>query len=113
MLIFCGIPLLLALMNVLFQLVITVRIKKLADELRMRCFERLLHQPMSFFDETHSAELTQKCSQEAMNYITIETLDKPRCGRTCAYAPRCYACSGASIHGWPWGSCCTFRSFVR
>lgn len=77
-LIFCGIPLLLALMNVLFQLVIMVRTKKLADELRMRCFERLLHQPMSFFDETHSAELTQKCSQEAMNYITIETLDKPK-----------------------------------
>ena len=44
----------------------------------MRCFERLLHQPMSFFDETHSAELIQKCSQEAMNYITIETLDKPK-----------------------------------
>lgn len=77
-LIFCGIPLLLALVNVLYKLILLVYTKKLADDLRLQCFQRLIHQPMSFFDEMHSAELTRKCLQEAMEYINIEAVDKPR-----------------------------------
>lgn len=76
--VFCGIPLLLAAVYVVYKLVLLVYTKKLSDDLRLQCFANLLHQPMAFFDEAHSAELARKCSQEASDYITIEAADKPK-----------------------------------
>ena len=73
--VFFGIPLLLAAVYVVYKLVLLVYTKKLSDDLRLQCFANLLHQPMAFFDEAHSAELARKCSQEASDYITIEAAD--------------------------------------
>ena len=67
--IFCGIPVCISILNTVFQYFILILVRRISLNINTDCFEKLLHQPMRFFNETHSAELTQKCTQEANNFI--------------------------------------------
>jgi ABC-type bacteriocin/lantibiotic exporter with double-glycine peptidase domain len=75
---FCGIPVVMSLANTVFQYFIMLLSRKVAFKINLDCFEKLLYQPVSFFDETHSAELAQKCSQEVNNLIVYRVFTIPK-----------------------------------
>lgn len=78
MLFFCGIPLGCALLYDGYQYYLMVQSKKLIAWINQECFDKLIHQPMCFFDENHSAELAGKASQDAVSYIAVWTIDIPK-----------------------------------
>ncbi len=75
--VFCGIPVCLSVLDTVFKYFITVMSRKISLNINMDCFERLIYQPLSFFNEIHSAELTQKCTQETNNYVNYYVFTIP------------------------------------
>lgn len=75
---FCGIPVLTAMGNNLYQYYLMLKSRRLIAEVNLKCFDKILHQPMKFFDENYSAELAQKSSQDAISYIAVWTIDLPK-----------------------------------
>lgn len=78
MLFFCGIPLGCSLLYDCYQYYLMVQSRRLIAWINRECFDKLIHQPMRFFDENHSAELAAKTSQDAVSYIAVWTIDIPR-----------------------------------
>ena len=76
-LIFCGVPLFSSLFNQYYQYHLIKRSRELISRIKLDCFEKLLYQPMRFFDATHSAQTARKCSQEAVSYVAVRTIDIP------------------------------------
>lgn len=76
-LVFCGTPVIAAMGNNLYQYYLMLKSRCLIAEINLQCFDKILHQPMKFFDENYSAELAQKSSQDAVSYIVVWTIDLP------------------------------------
>lgn len=74
---FCGIPLLTSISYTYYQYFLIKRGRKITSKLNLDCFEKILYQPMKFFDETYSAEIAKKCSQEAVSYVAVWSIDFP------------------------------------
>lgn len=75
---FCGIPVIAAMGFNLYQYYLMLKSRRLISEVNLQCFDKILHQPMKFFDENYSAELAQKSSQDAVSYIAVWTIDLPK-----------------------------------
>ena len=75
---FCGIPVIAAMGFNLYQYYLMLKSRQLISEVNLQCFDKILHQPMIFFDENYSAELAQKSSQDAVSYIAVWTIDLPK-----------------------------------
>lgn len=43
-----------------------------------KCFEKILYQPMRFYDENNSAEVASYCRSEAMEYVLLWITDIPQ-----------------------------------
>lgn len=75
--ILCGIPLLSTLINIVYTSKNAIVARKLGFQLKRKVFLNLLRQPMSFFDNAKSAELTTYCGKEINNYIAFWMIDVP------------------------------------
>lgn len=75
---FCGIPVAMSLLNTFFQHYIMMGSYRIAFKINNSCFEKLLYQPISFFDESYSTELAHKCSQEAQDLIGYKIFTIPK-----------------------------------
>lgn len=76
--ILCAVPLAVSLGNNCFQYYSAVWGRKLIAEVNQNCFDKIIHQPMKFFDANYSAEIARKCSQEANTYVVVWTVDIPQ-----------------------------------
>ena len=59
---FCGIPVLVTFGYNWYQYYLMLESRRLIVQVNLECFDKLIHQPMAFFDENHSSELAQKDS---------------------------------------------------
>ncbi|MCD8022818.1 MAG: ABC transporter ATP-binding protein/permease [Lachnospiraceae bacterium] len=75
---FCGTPAVVTMGYNLYQYYLMLESRKLIAQINLKCFETLIHQPMQFFDENHSAELSDKASKDAVTYISVWTIDLPK-----------------------------------
>ncbi len=76
-LVFCGIPIISSMLYNYYQYYIIKKGRKLTSKINLDCFEKLLYQPMKFYDESYSAEIAKKCSQEAVSYVAVWSVDVP------------------------------------
>ena len=77
-LIFCGIPVVLTMGYSMYQYYLMLKSRQIVAEVNLKCFDKILHQPMAFFDENHSTELAQKASQDVVSYVALWTIDFPK-----------------------------------
>lgn len=75
---FCGIPVLVTFGYNWYQYFLMLQSRRLIARVNLECFDKLIHQPMAFFDENHSAELARKASDDMVSYIAVWTIDLPR-----------------------------------
>lgn len=75
--VFCGVPLLSTMLYNFYQYYLIKNGRRLTSKLNLDCFEKLLYQPMKFYDESYSAEIAKKCSQEAISYVAVWSIDIP------------------------------------
>lgn len=75
---FCGIPVLVTFGYNWYQYYLMLESRRLIVRVNLECFDKLIHQPMAFFDENHSAELAKKASADIVSYIAVWTIDLPR-----------------------------------
>lgn len=57
---------------------IAVSGRKLGQVLFIKCFEKIVYQPLSFFDNNNSGELATYCRSEAMEYVLLWITDLPK-----------------------------------
>lgn len=76
--VFCGIPVLVTFGYNWYQYYLMLQSRKLIAQVNLECFDKLIHQPMAFFDINHSSELAQKASADIVSYIAVWTIDLPR-----------------------------------
>ena len=74
---FCGIPVLVTFGYNWYQYYLMLESRRLIAQVNLECFDKLIHQPMAFFDENHSSELAQKASADIVSYIALWTIDLP------------------------------------
>lgn len=75
--ILCGIPLVSTLINIFYTSKNAIAARRLGFQLKRKVFLNLMRQPMSFFDNAKSAELTTYCGKEINNYIAFWMIDVP------------------------------------
>lgn len=75
---FCGIPVLVTFGYNWYQYYLMLQSRRLIAQVNLECFDKLIHQPMAFFDENHSSELAQKASKDIVSYIAVWTIDLPK-----------------------------------
>lgn len=75
---FCGIPVLVTFGYNWYQYYLMLQSRKLIAQVNLECFDKLIHQPMAFFDMNHSSELAQKASADIVSYIAVWTIDLPK-----------------------------------
>ena len=75
---FCGIPVLVTFGYNWYQYFLRLQSRWIIARVNLECFDKLIHQPMAFFDENHSAELARKASDDMVSYIAVWTIDLPR-----------------------------------
>lgn len=75
--ILCGIPLVSTLINIFYTSQNAIAARKLGFQLKRKVFLNLMRQPMRFFDQSKSAELTTYCGREINNYIAFWMIDVP------------------------------------
>lgn len=57
---------------------IAVSGRKLGQVLFIKCFEKIVYQPLRFFDTNNSGELATYCRSEAMEYVLLWIMDLPQ-----------------------------------
>ena len=75
---FCGVPVLVTFGYNWYQYYLALQSRRLIAWVNLECFDKLIHQPMAFFDENHSAELAKKASADVVGYIAVWTIDLPK-----------------------------------
>lgn len=75
--ILCGIPLVSTLINIFYTSQNAIAARRLGFQLKRKVFLNLMKQPMRFFDQAKSAELTTYCGKEINNYIAFWMMDVP------------------------------------
>lgn len=75
---FCGIPVLVTFGHNWYEYYLMLESRRLIARVNLECFDKLIHQPMAFFDENHSAELAKKASADIVSYIAVWTIDLPK-----------------------------------
>lgn len=75
---FCGIPVLVTFGYNWYQYYLMLQSRKLIAQVNLECFDKLIHQPMAFFDMNHSSELAQKASADIVSYIAVWIIDLPK-----------------------------------
>ena len=75
---FCGIPVLVTFGYNWYQYYLMLKSRRLISKVNLECFDKLIHQPMAFFDANHSSELAQKASKDIVSYIAVWTIDLPK-----------------------------------
>lgn len=75
---FCGIPVLVTFGYNWYQYYLVLESRRLIARVNLECFDRLIHQPMAFFDANHSSELAGKTSADIVSYIAVWTIDLPK-----------------------------------
>ncbi|MDD3094262.1 MAG: ABC transporter ATP-binding protein, partial [Clostridia bacterium] len=69
--IFISIPLIVTLINAAYNYKVAVFARKLGKELTVKTFHKLIKQPLDFYKDKNSSELTTQCNREFINYITF------------------------------------------
>lgn len=75
---FCGIPVLVMFGYNWYQYYLMLQSRRVISQVNLECFDKLIHQPMCFFDENYSSELAQKASRDIVSYIAVWTIDLPK-----------------------------------
>lgn len=76
--VFCGIPVVMSLLNTFCEHHILIMAHRISYQINNACYEKLLYQPLVFFDESYSAELANKCAQEAHELIAYHVFTIPK-----------------------------------
>ena len=76
--IYTIIPLISSLGYDYYQYNVVLKGRRLVTNINQECFDKIIHQPISFFDENYSAEIAKKCSQEINAYVCSWTVDIPQ-----------------------------------
>lgn len=76
-LIFTGIPIFSTALSTLYNYFINIVGRKAGQQLSLWAFEKLLYQPISYFDTQNSTELSSYCKSEANKYVVFLLLDLP------------------------------------
>jgi len=75
---FVSIPIVSTFLSTFYNYIITVAARNTGRTLTMLGFERLIYQPISYFDAHNSAEVAAYCKTEAMGYAVFWIFDIPR-----------------------------------
>lgn len=75
--IFTGIPILTTLLSTIYNYFINVAGRRFGQKLSVWAFEKILYQPMNYFNDQNSAELSSYCKSEANKYIVFLLFDLP------------------------------------
>jgi len=75
---FVSIPIVSTFLSTFYNYIITVAARNTGRTLTMLGFERLIYQPISYFDANNSAEVASYCKTEAMSYAVFWIFDIPR-----------------------------------
>ena len=74
---FCLLPLISTSFQALYRYFLAMAGRKMGCKLFMDGFEKLLEQPVSYFERENSAELASYCRSEAMEYVMFWLFDLP------------------------------------
>jgi ABC-type multidrug transport system fused ATPase/permease subunit len=75
---FCFIPLFLTFLTTAYKYALAIVCRKLGQKLIIIGFEKLMYQPIAYFDKQNSSELASYCRGEAMNYVLFWVIDIPQ-----------------------------------
>jgi len=75
---FVALPIISTLLITLYNYIITVVSRNMGAMLIIQAFERIMRQPVSYFDQNNSAEVAAHCKSEAMGYVSFWLMDIPR-----------------------------------
>lgn len=75
---FVLIPIITTISSSLYNYTINVRGRKFGQKLTLMAMEKLLYQPMKYFDKQNSSELATYCKSEAMGYVVFWIFDIPQ-----------------------------------
>ena len=76
-LIFVGVPVLSSIISTLYNYFINVVGRHSGQKLSMMAFEKLIHQPLSYFNDSKSSELATYCRGESNKYVMLWLYDIP------------------------------------
>lgn len=74
---FISIPIIITLINAIYNYKVAMFARKLGKELTVKTFHKLIKQPLNFYKDKNSSELTTQCNREFINYITFWVKDIP------------------------------------
>ena len=75
---FCFIPLLSTFLTTTYKYVLAIVCRKFGQGLTIAGFEKLMYQPIAFFDKQNSSELASYCRGESMKYVVFWVIDIPQ-----------------------------------
>ncbi|MBO5110104.1 MAG: ABC transporter ATP-binding protein [Clostridia bacterium] len=75
---FVLIPIVSTVSSSLYNYTINVRGRKFGQKLTLMAMEKILYQPMKYFDRHNSSELAAYCKSEAMGYVVFWIFDIPQ-----------------------------------
>ena len=74
---FVLIPVIATIFSTSYNYITTVAGRKMGQHLTMISFEKLMYQPIDYFEDNNSAEIASYCKTEAMNYVVFWIYDIP------------------------------------
>ena len=75
---FCFIPLLSTFLTTTYKYVLAIVCRRFGQGLTIAGFEKLMYQPIAFFDKQNSSELASYCRGESMKYVVFWVIDIPQ-----------------------------------
>ena len=74
---FVLIPVITTIFSTVYNYITTVAGRRMGQHLIMVSFEKLMYQPIDYFENNNSAEIASYCKTEAMNYVVFWIYDIP------------------------------------
>ena len=75
---FVSIPLGAAIVSTFYDYGLSVSARNMGRALTMMGFERMIYQPVAYFDKNNSGEMAAYCKSEALSYVMFWLFDTPR-----------------------------------
>jgi len=75
---FVSLPIAATFLSTYYNYLITVTARNSGWKLIIQAFERIIYQPIKYFDNNNSAEIAAYCKTEAMNYVMFWLFNIPR-----------------------------------
>jgi len=75
---FVSIPIFTTIARTFYNYLTTVSSRKAGQHLRMLGIEKIIYQPVSYFDKNNSAEIADYCRSDSMKYVYFFTVELPQ-----------------------------------